>query len=78
MKLISIMMMNFFAGVFMDIAYDIRQKKYDKAVTDEMDTEEDLCFFCICVRISSGELLPKSAAKLGQVPSIPVCAGQVK
>jgi sugar (pentulose or hexulose) kinase len=77
LKLTGKAVLNYSAGAFYGVAYDLRQLRFDEGLLNEIGI--DPCLMPDLYRCEEiiGEVAPEAAAETGLAPGIPVAAGQV-
>ena len=77
LKLTGKAILNYSAAAFYGVAYNVRERKFDEKLLQEIGIDPDLMPDLFKCEDIIGEVTPEAAAQTGLVPGIPVAAGQV-
>jgi xylulokinase len=77
LKLTGEAILNYSAGAFYGVAYDLRKLEFDVALLEEIDIDPDLMPALYPCEALVGEVTPEAAVATGLAPGTPVAAGQV-
>jgi ribulokinase len=77
LKLTGKATLNYSAGAFYGVAYDLRELTFDEDLLDEIGIDPSLMPELFACEQLIGEVTPRAAAETGLVSGIPVAAGQV-
>ncbi len=77
LKLTGKATLNYSAGAFYGVAYNLRDLTFDVAMLEEIGIDPDLMPDLFACEQIIGEVTPRAAAETGLVSGIPVAAGQV-
>jgi len=77
LKLTGRAVLNYSAGAFYGVAYDLRHLRFDEQLLEEIGLDPGLMPALFPCEEVIGEVTPEAAEETGLVPGIPVAAGQV-